>query len=65
MPAIAARVRRELAHILETPDGRFAELAVITELLHTAAGGGNAALTEPLRRRVSLLLGRPTPLLCS
>lgn len=65
VPDIAASVRRELAHILDTPAGRFAELAAITELLHTAARGGNAALTEPLRRRASVLLGGPTPPLCS
>lgn len=65
VPAIAARVRRELAHILNTPGGRFAELAVITELLHTAARGDNAALTEPLRERAATLLRRPAPPLCS
>lgn len=61
VPPVAARVRRELAYILDTPGGRFAELAVITELLHAAARGGNAALTEPLRQRAALLLGRPIP----
>lgn len=61
VPAIAVRVRRELAHILNTPGGRFAELAVITELLHTAARGENAPITEPLRRRASALLGRSIP----
>jgi len=61
VPAAAARVHSELAHILGTPAGRFAELAVITELLHAATQGGNAALTAPLRQRASLLLGRPIP----
>ena len=61
VPAIAVRVRRELAHILNTPGGRFAELAVITELLHTAARGENAPITEPLRRRVQPSWGARYP----
>jgi hypothetical protein len=61
VPPVAARIRSELAQILSTPDGRFAELAVITELLHAAARGDNLALAEPLRQRAAILLGRKVP----
>jgi hypothetical protein len=61
VPAAAARIHDELAHLLDTHAGRFAELAVISELLHTAIQGDNLALAEPLRRRASLLLGRAVP----
>lgn len=61
VPTVAARVRDEFAHLLETDAGRFAELAVITELLDTTARGDNIELAEPLRQRAALLLGRPVP----
>jgi len=61
VPPVAARIRRELACILDTPAGRFAELVVITELLHGAARGDNLALSGPLRQRAALLLGRTVP----
>lgn len=59
-PDVASRVRRELAHLLATPAGRYTELAVIAELLHAAEQGVNRQLAEPLRRRAAALLGRPT-----
>ncbi|WP_223830603.1 aminoglycoside phosphotransferase/kinase family protein [Nocardiopsis quinghaiensis] len=58
VPMTAARIRAELAHVLDTPAGRFAELAVITELLHGTARGDNTELREPLRNRAQHLLGR-------
>ncbi|WP_326596567.1 hypothetical protein [Streptomyces sp. NBC_01803] len=61
VPPLAARVRREAAHILDTPAGRFAELAVIAELLDTTAQGDNLDLADPLRHRASHLLGREVP----
>lgn len=61
VPAVAARIREELADLLDTCIGRFAELAIITELLHTTTHGDNLELAEPLRRRAALLLGRPVP----
>ncbi|MGQ0774672.1 MAG: hypothetical protein ACT4NY_09685 [Pseudonocardiales bacterium] len=61
VPPIATRIRTELADILDTPSGRFAELVAITELLYATTRGDHLALAEPLRRRVSLLLGRPVP----
>ena len=61
VPDAAERVRRELGHILDAPDGRFAELAVISELLYAAARGINPSLVRPLRRRAARLLGRRLP----
>ena len=61
VPPVAARIRSELAHVLDTPAGRFAELAVITERLHAAARGEHFALAEPLRQRAAILTGRAVP----
>lgn len=61
LPGVAARVRREFAAVRDTPDGRFAELAVFTELLDSTTRGDNLPLAEPLRRRAARLLGRPVP----
>lgn len=61
VPPVAARVRSELAYILGTTSGRFAELVVITELLHATTRGDNLALAEPLRQRAAHLLGRAIP----
>lgn len=61
IPRLATRIRTELAHLLDTSTGRFAELVTITELLHNATRGDNLELTQPLRDRAALLLGRPVP----
>jgi len=61
VPEAAERVRRELGHILDTPDGRFAELVVISELLHAADRGSHLELIQPLRQRAARLLGRGLP----
>ncbi|MGW2720444.1 hypothetical protein [Streptomyces sp. NPDC001492] len=61
IPSLAARIRRELKGVLDTPAGRFAELAVITQLLHGTAHGDNLDLALPLRHRAEHLLGRPVP----
>ncbi|MHC3474882.1 hypothetical protein ACYF6T_40230 [Streptomyces sp. 7R007] len=62
IPSLAARIRRELKSTLDTPAGRFAELAVTTQLLHSTTHGDNLNLAQPLRRRAEHLLGRPVPL---
>ncbi|MEV7969422.1 phosphotransferase [Sphaerisporangium sp. NPDC088356] len=62
VPSVATRVRTELAHVLNSPAGQFAELAVITQLLHTTTRGDNLDLAEPLRNRATHLLGRAVPL---
>lgn len=59
VPDTAAQVRHELAHLLDTPAGRYAELVVITDLLHAATQGINPHLTEPLRRRATTILEQP------
>jgi len=61
VPDAAERVRRELGYILDTPDGHFAELAVISELLYAAARVVNTVLVQPLRQRATSLLGRRLP----
>ncbi|MDH6704813.1 hypothetical protein P3T27_001516 [Kitasatospora sp. MAA19] len=55
VPDTAAQVRHQLAHILDTPAGQFAELVVITELLQTTTRGDNLDLEKPLRRRLSAI----------
>lgn len=62
VPPVATRIRTELADLLDTPTGRFAELVAITQLLHSTTRGDNLQLAEPLRNRAALLLGRPIPL---
>ncbi|MEV6972529.1 hypothetical protein [Kitasatospora sp. NPDC093806] len=57
VPDTAARVRRRLAHILDTPAGQFAELVVITELLQTITRGDNLDLEGALRKRLSAITG--------
>ncbi|MFJ5561117.1 phosphotransferase [Streptomyces sp. NPDC093250] len=51
VPRAAERVRRELAAELDSESGRFAELAVITELLQSAERGDNVELVPALRQR--------------
>jgi thiamine kinase-like enzyme len=60
-PQTAGRVRAEFAHLLDTDTGRFAELAVTTELLHAITRGDLTDLTEPLHQRARTLLGRAIP----
>jgi hypothetical protein len=61
VPTVAARIRDELADLLDTCTGRLAELAVITELLHTTTHGNNLELAGPLRQRAAVLIGRAVP----
>ncbi|WP_405834229.1 hypothetical protein [Streptomyces sp. NBC_00105] len=39
VPAVAARVRDEFAHVLDTPAGRIGELAALCEMLQAVARG--------------------------
>ncbi|WP_042424545.1 hypothetical protein [Streptacidiphilus anmyonensis] len=55
VPDVAADVRHHLSDQLDTPSGRFAELAVITQLLQTNRRGDNLDLAEPLRARLAIL----------
>ncbi|PJF01621.1 hypothetical protein CUT44_02555 [Streptomyces carminius] len=61
VPEVAASVRSEFADTLDTPTGRFAELAVITELLESTTYGDNLLLDRPLRNRAAHLLGCRIP----
>lgn len=56
VPAMEARVRCELAEILDTPEGRFAELAVLAELLQTTTRGDNLDLAPAMTRRAAQLV---------
>lgn len=69
-PELAARVRAEFP-VLDSPDGRIAELIVTAELLHAHRDDGNPdladalraqarRLTEPPRRSVRVRLPGPT-----
>ncbi|MGW3061565.1 hypothetical protein ACWC98_37465 [Streptomyces goshikiensis] len=61
VPAVAARVRAEFAHVLETPGGRFGELAALCEMLQSAARGEYAAIAPALMDRAEALTGRRPP----
>ncbi|MFB4193391.1 hypothetical protein [Streptomyces carpaticus] len=58
VPSVTARIRHEFADLLGTPAGHFAELAVITELLHTNNSG---ILATSVRTRSTQLLNRSIP----
>jgi hypothetical protein len=51
VPRAADRVRHELAAVLDSESGRFAELVVIAELLQSAERGDNVELVPALRQR--------------
>ncbi|MFC8388388.1 phosphotransferase [Streptomyces sp. NPDC057238] len=60
MPETAERVRHELFAILDSEEGRFAELVVITELLQSAERGDNVELVPALRQRAKEVWHRTT-----
>jgi Phosphotransferase enzyme family len=55
-PNTETRVRSELAAILDTPEGRFAELTVLAELIQTTTRGDNLDEEHTLRERARHLL---------
>ena len=55
-PDTHARAREELAEFLDGPQGRFAELAVITQTLHIIENGYHAEAEQPLRERARELM---------
>jgi hypothetical protein len=57
-PQATRQIRTQLAHLLDTSAGRYAELAVITELLYAADHNINQALRPALRRRAAAILNR-------
>jgi hypothetical protein len=50
-PQTAKRLREELSSLLETPEGRFAELVVLAELIQTTTRGDNLDMLTALRER--------------
>ena len=60
-PRTAASVYKAFADILDTSAGRFAQLAIATELLQSCTRGDNLDLRPALERRVQALIGPPLP----
>lgn len=58
-PRTAARVYKAFADILDTSAGRFAQLAIATELLQSCTRGDNLDLRPALEKRVQALIGPP------
>lgn len=58
VPTVTARIQEQLGETLDTPEGRFAELAVITMLLQTNTRGDNLELADALHVRANHLLSR-------
>ncbi|MFC4033117.1 hypothetical protein ACFO3J_16715 [Streptomyces polygonati] len=56
VPRLAERVRRTFADVLDSPAGRFSQLAAASEYLQGMERGNNLELRGPLRRQVALLL---------
>ncbi|MFD7588336.1 hypothetical protein ACFV84_23225 [Kitasatospora sp. NPDC059811] len=61
VPAVATRVRREFAAVLDTPAGRIGELAAIAEMLQAVARGWYPELAAPLADRARELTGVTPP----
>jgi hypothetical protein len=59
-PETAERVCQELSILLDSEDGRFAELVVVTELLQSAERGDNVELVPALRQRAKEVWCRTT-----
>jgi len=55
-PKTALQIRHELGYLLTTAAGRYAELAVITDLLNAAAEGAHPELAGALRQRAAAIL---------
>ncbi len=55
VPDMADRVHGVFADVLDTPDGRIAQLAAAARMLGRVAGGDYPELEEPLRRHVTPL----------
>ncbi|MDX3536732.1 hypothetical protein PV721_20585 [Streptomyces sp. MB09-01] len=61
VPAVAARVRTEFTHILDSPAGRVGELAALCEMLQSVARGEYADIADALMDRAYELTGRRPP----
>ncbi|MFG1876691.1 phosphotransferase [Sphaerisporangium sp. NPDC049003] len=56
VPATEGRLRAEFADLLDSTEGRFAELVVLAELLQTTTRGDNLDLAPALHRRAAELI---------
>ncbi|MFI9210296.1 hypothetical protein ACIGW7_19430 [Streptomyces sp. NPDC053253] len=61
VPAVAARVRREFADVLDTPTGRVGELVALGQLLQACSRGIHPDLAPLLARQAEHLIGAPVP----
>lgn len=61
VPDVAARLRTEFAHILDTPAGRIGELVALAEMLQAVARGWYPELAPLLAARAAQLTGVPAP----
>jgi len=55
-PRTQQRLRRELSEFLDTPEGRFGELVVLSELLHMTTRGEHVEAANALRERARELV---------
>ncbi len=53
------QIRHQLGHLLTTAAGRYAELAVITDLLHAVTEGTHTELAGALGQRAAAILDSP------
>ncbi|MET9694959.1 hypothetical protein ABZY81_42390 [Streptomyces sp. NPDC006514] len=60
-PAIAARIRREFAHVLDTDAGRTGELIALAQLLQACSRGVHPTLAPLIARRAQELTHTPVP----
>ncbi|MER6913849.1 hypothetical protein ABT354_19440 [Streptomyces sp. NPDC000594] len=60
-PAVAARIRHEFAHILDTPEGRIGELVALGQLLQASSRGVHPNLGSLLASWAEQLTGVPVP----
>jgi hypothetical protein len=65
VPEATTQIARELGNLLGSPGGQYAELAVITEMLHAATQGIHPELTEALRQRAAAIVESPISSLTS
>lgn len=61
VPAVAARVRREFADVLDTPAGRTGELVALGQLLQACSRGVHPHLAPLVARWAEHLIGAPVP----
>lgn len=58
-PTTAARIRREFAHVLDTPAGRTGELVALGQLLQACSRGVHPHLAPLIAQRAEHLTGSP------